>query len=145
MQDLSDIDKTNETKTWPFVIPAPIVVEMSTLDPLDKIREPALYVEVLESIRTEGLYNPIIVLEISREEWMQDTFFDKDMLTPPKDGPELRRRVQVGNNRLYALRELGFEYVEAIVTNNRWAAYSMGHYLRVDKRWRRPGNWRPTK
>ena len=118
---------------------------IADLDPLDKIREPALYTEVYNSVKANGLYNPVIILKISREEWLADTELDKDMLPPPIGGDEMRNRIQCGNNRVYALIDLGYTHVESIVCENKWAAYGLCHTLRVDKRWRRPGNWGPKR
>lgn len=133
-------DPTKPAKLYQFTVPESTLVDISSLDPLDKVREPRLYEDVKSSFKSNGLYNPLIVLDMDAEEWLADTELDKDMLPPPRTTGRCLR-VQVGNNRYWLLKDLGYHMVECVIFKDKWAAYTLGHLLRVDKKWRRDSGW----
>lgn len=115
---------------------------LDMLDPIAKVMEEQFYVFVKKSIEDNGLYHPIVVYPIMLDEWFDELVLDKHQIPPPTDSNPLRYRVQCGCNRYYALKELGYDAVEALVIEEKSEAWDMCHNLRIDKRWQRPDNFR---
>lgn len=86
---------------------------------------PVFVEEIKESIAERGLINPIIVVRAPRED-IQRHFYkihgpDSKPLKLPEDRPVINM-VWGGNNRLDAIRELGYTHVDCVIIPDFFAA-----------------------
>jgi len=118
-----------------------VILPLDMLDPIDKVQEPAFYEFVRKSIKNHGLYHPLVIHPITVEDWKKEMELNKGILTPPPRSVNLRYRIQCGNNRYYALQQMGYDAVECAVIDNLKDARDLCWRLRCDKRWTRGSNW----
>lgn len=97
-------------------------VELKDLFPASRIFYPDLLERVKDSINNDGLYYPLVcnVLDWStwEKEWKQTP-----ILNPPPDvKQDSYIRVYCGNNRLEALKQLGYTHADCIICDSRFEA-----------------------
>lgn len=130
-------------------VPEGLTTTMMSLDeihPICKIMEPHFYVCVKESVENFGLWHPLVVVEVSVEDWEEEAKHDKDMFPPPKgEKTDTFFRIQCGCNRYYALKELGYKEVEVVICGSVKGAQDLCHRMRIDKRWYRWTSWIPER
>lgn len=123
-----------------------VMMDIDSIHPICKIMEPHFYECVKESIGSFGLWHPLVLVEVSVEEWEEEAKHDKDMFPPPEgDKQDKFYRIQCGCNRYYALKELGCKEVECIIAPSIKEAQDLCHRLRIDKRWYRWTSWIPER
>lgn len=94
-----------------------------------------LVVKLMESIKAEGMLDPIVVACITVQEWMDD---DNPGIKPPPDRPpeDYLLRIQRGNNRVVAAIRLGYGYIDCLLFNNIESACIAGDkIMRKNKGW----------
>lgn len=87
---------------------------------LHKLVEPveAVLIPLRKSIRLEGLREPLVVVDMSVQEWYQDKqYMNPDILEPPSNlyPDDKVYRVQRGNNRLVVAISLGYDKIDCVV------------------------------
>lgn len=112
-----------------------LLLPINSLSPLCKVFDDNLFIKIKESINKEGLLYPLLTYPVCTKDWLEDCSRDKDIFPPPTVGVE-HLRIQCGNNRYFALKELGYTEVEVIIFDDVEEAQRTCAYLRKDKRWR---------
>lgn len=82
------------------------------------------YARVKEHVEKSGLIYPIVVWETNVREWLKmHNAQPNDILAPPigmcRNGEYKVLLVMCGNNRLQAAKDLGYDYIDAIVCYER--------------------------
>ena len=115
------------------------MLPIDMLEPYTKITAPEHYSRVKASMLKTGLRNPLVILMIDEDEWMQDAIEQGDLVRQPSPwGLPMRYRVQCGNHRYWVIKHEMPEItaVECIVCENKEDAYELCKRMRGDKAWK---------
>ena len=113
---------------------------ISDLEPVCKIQEPTFFKFVRDSMESFGLYQPLVIVPMTVQEWKEEMEMDHHVIPPRQEGPETRMRIQAGCNRYFAMVDLGYTHCDCIVVTDMEEAQTLAHTLRCDKRWQRGSN-----
>jgi hypothetical protein len=74
---------------------------------------------VVDSIRNEGLRNPLVVWKTTVEEWKHTIYVSggADCFTQPVDQTDPVYLVMCGCRRLHAAEDMGYDAIECVVVN----------------------------
>lgn len=128
-----------ESKHQPDV-PNLFLLPVDMLEPYTKITAEEHYGRVVSSIKDKGLLNPLIVVQVTEDEWMDDVREQGDVvLAPDTWGLPIRYRIQCGNHRYWAIKSYfpDIVAVSCLLFNNRQQAYEACQQYRRDRTWKR--------
>ena len=121
--------------------PGTHVLPLGMLSPINNVMEPTFYDFVYTSVAAHGLYNPLVVAPLTREQWKEKAKLHEDFISPRSPEDIDHYAIVCGCNRYFALLEQGFKYVECIFIEDWEEARDQCHKLAVDKRWQRGSNF----
>ena len=111
-----------------------VILPIDDLHLMVGIENTSIQTKVEDSLRQIGMEYPVIVVKMNGVEWWEEKVdFNPDILSPPYIYGEYNR-VQCGNNRVRAARELGFTHIECILLSLD-SAKELCKQLRRDKTW----------
>lgn len=118
----------------------PIELPVNVLDPINKVQDENFFNTVKQSVVYNGLYRPLILHPMTREQCLEKAELDKDFLVPLHTDWQPYLIIINGCNRYFALKELGFDAIECIIIENHGKAWDEAYYTRKDRKWYRPEN-----
>ena len=111
-----------------------VTMKVSSLEPSCPYVE-GVVKSITNSIEEVGfLHYPLVVVEIWSRDWeLERQTINPDIFPPPREGRLYR--VQCGNNRLEAVKRLGYKYVPCALFS------SIKHAGEFCKQWRKDKTW----
>lgn len=107
---------------------------MEDIHPSLPIHNEGFYASVMESIKANGMYYPLIVMPTTIREWKQMMEITPSLLPPPDgDDDKIVYQIRCGNNRYYAAKELGYKLIE---TKRVYSLEESSSECRVIRKWK---------